>query len=90
MKSAEEWAGCLDKVLRRDAPDIVERIREEMRQECAGAVPLRAILDWWMCSDPWPGGNHDSIAMWLNIQCRKQGYDNWVTAFHKMPKEATE
>ena len=33
VKSAEEWVGLFDKVLRRDAPEIVERIREEMRQE---------------------------------------------------------
>ena len=88
MKSAEQWAAEIDEC--GQTKSKVEAIREEMRQACAGAVPLRAILDWWMCSDPWPGGDQDGIKKWLDVQCHRQGYDNWVTAFHEMPKAAME
>ena len=52
--------------------------------------PLRAILDWWMCSDPWPGGDHDVIEEWLNGLCREHGYDSWVIAYHEVVEPSEE
>ena len=48
------------------------------------AQQLRAILDWRMCSDPWPGGDMDSVDDWLDGVCREGGYQNWVEAYHSL------
>jgi hypothetical protein len=60
---------------------------------------FRDLLDWYMCSDPWPvllprqpGGprltdvdseNHARITQFLDEQAKLFGFDNWVTAFHR-------
>ncbi len=53
-------------------------------------VELRAVLDWWMCSDPWPQGVPETIVDdWLDRECRERGYDNVIDAFHKhLPTDA--
>lgn len=48
------------------------------------AQQLRAILDWRMCSDPWPGGDMYSVDDWLDGVCREGGYQNWVEAYHSL------
>lgn len=45
---------------------------------------LKEVLAWYMCSDPWPGGDQQTIVEWLNFQCRKAGYVDWVDAYHKL------
>lgn len=48
------------------------------------AEQLRAILDWRMCSDPWPGGDMDTVDDWLGGVCREGGYQTWVDAYHEL------
>ena len=48
---------------------------------------FRAMLDWYMCSDPWPvdpddNGTHEMMTELLNRESRKRGYDGWVDAYH--------
>lgn len=62
-------------------------VAAEARIEGIGEIPLRALLDWYMCSDPWPGGDQDVITMWLNKMCRARGYLDWVAAYHALPAE---
>jgi len=50
-------------------------------------IQFRAVLDWFMCSDPWPvsGANpasHDIIHEWITAESKARGYPNWVEAFH--------
>ncbi|HEC65953.1 MAG TPA: hypothetical protein ENI23_11730 [bacterium] len=45
-------------------------------------VPLRALLDWYMCSDPWPGGDQDAITAWLDKVCKMRGYKDLIEAYH--------
>ena len=67
--------------------ELVERLAEAEAALKAAieATPLRAILDWYMCSDPWPGGDQKEVTEWLNHACRMAGYRDWVYAYHKMP-----
>jgi hypothetical protein len=48
---------------------------------------FRAVLDWFMCSDPWPverdDDSHEIVTNWLNNEAQVRGYDSWVVAFHK-------
>ena len=46
-------------------------------------IPFRELLDWLMCSDPWPGGNEDIIKKWINLLAVSKGYKDWIGAFHK-------
>ena len=50
-------------------------------------IPLRAILDWYMCSDPWPGGDQKIITEWLDEISKAKGYRDWVEAYHKLLAE---
>jgi len=50
-------------------------------------VPLRALLDWYMCSDPWPGGSQEAITKWLNAVCRQRGFMDWTMAYHELGKD---
>lgn len=51
------------------------------------AVPLRELLDWWMCSDPFLAPEiHTALESWLNAECVHAGYENWVVAYHEMPR----
>lgn len=55
--------------------------------EMEGTV-FRALLDWMMCSDPWPvdsdghGGNQQVIEKWLDEESRKKGFTDWLEAYH--------
>lgn len=48
---------------------------------------FRAILDWMMFSDPWPGGETDYkrviITAWLDREAQARGWEDWIEAFHK-------
>lgn len=53
---------------------------------------FRAVLDWHMCSDPWPvepdgEGNQATITAWLNREAQERGFDSWVDAYHERGKE---
>jgi hypothetical protein len=54
------------------------------------AAPIRALLDWFMCSDPWPGGDHEAVESWLNYVCRDMGFETWVDAYHAPALRPTE
>lgn len=44
---------------------------------------FRAILDWRMCSDPWPQGvNMEVVDDFLNALSREMGYADWIEAYH--------
>jgi hypothetical protein len=45
---------------------------------------FRAILDWRMCSDPWPGGDMQAVDEWLDAQSRDLGYSDWLDAYHTL------
>lgn len=45
---------------------------------------LRALLDWFMCSDPWPGGDQQVIETLLNSLSGEYGYKDWITAYHNL------
>ena len=44
---------------------------------------VRPDLDM-LGSDPWPGGDMDSVDDWLDGVCREGGYQNWVEAYHSL------
>ena len=69
------WGNCTD----------AERFKKG-RKKAEDKVPLRALLDWYMCSDPWPGGDQDAIARWLNDLCRERGFVDWTMAYHELPR----
>ena len=47
------------------------------------AQQLRAILDWRMCSDPFPQGCDDAaVDAWLDQTAREFGFSNWIDAYH--------
>ncbi|MHB8867467.1 MAG: hypothetical protein ACYC6T_08170 [Thermoleophilia bacterium] len=51
---------------------------------------LRAMLNWYMCSDPWPASeeDHEIMTALVDGESRARGYENWVVAFHELPEGA--
>lgn len=53
---------------------------------------FRALLDWYMCSDPWPvsdQGGPDSHAVVTNLLHRiakADGWDDWTDAYHRVSR----
>lgn len=47
-------------------------------------VPLKELLTWRMCSDPWPGGDMPAIDEWLNSESRATGFLDWIDAYHQL------
>jgi hypothetical protein len=54
---------------------------------------FRDLLDWFMCSDPWPvrkghgspltdDEHHARVTTFLDEQSKLFGFENWVVAFH--------
>lgn len=44
---------------------------------------FRAVLDWWMCSDPFPVPRcKGTIDAWLLQECKNRGYKTITEAFH--------
>lgn len=72
-----------------DAVAEIERLREtpQMTQR-----EFRAVLDWYMCSDPWPvndmGGQdtHAIVTEWLSQLAKADGWADWVDAYHRVPR----
>lgn len=50
-------------------------------------VEFRAVLDWWMSSDPFPGFvNKQIIDDWLDREAKARDYPDVATAFHEAPR----
>lgn len=45
---------------------------------------FRDLLDWYMCSDPWPmdQASHDRITAVLDEQAKEHDFSTWVEAYH--------
>lgn len=49
---------------------------------------FRDLLDWYMCSDPWPvkesveNTSNSRMRIMLDDEAKARGYGNWVTAYH--------
>ena len=63
-------------------------LQDEMRK-LLSPDRWRAVLDWRMCSDPWPGGNMDAVDNLLNDVAAMMGFDGWVAAYHMLPPNAS-
>lgn len=52
---------------------------------------FRALLDLWMCSDPWPikpdpeDQCYRTLEGLLDKESVVRGYDNWTVAYHELP-----
>jgi hypothetical protein len=57
----------------------------EMNEMNETHTTLRALLDWRMCSDPWPGGDMSIVDDFLNSWCAMAGFSDWVDAYHRLP-----
>jgi len=53
---------------------------------------FRAMLDWWMCSDPFPCDDSTQKILFCLIddESKKRGFDGWVEAFHRFEKTTEE
>jgi hypothetical protein len=51
---------------------------------------FRAVLDWYMCSDPWPmpreDRSHEIVTAWLDRLAKADGWSDWVDAYHRVPR----
>lgn len=48
------------------------------------SLEFRTVLDWWMCSDPWPESvSKDIVDSWLERESRERGHDGVVAAYHE-------
>jgi len=45
---------------------------------------FRALLDWFMCSDPFPvdGETHSVVEHLLDRAAAERGHKDWVDAYH--------
>lgn len=50
-------------------------------------LQFRALLDWWMVSDPWPlstdGWQHQELEALIVSEAQRRGYDGWADAYHE-------
>ncbi len=78
------------KRLKKTYNEVASILREhkELAEAQRGEPPFREILDWFMCSDPWPDSNQSQkvIVDWLNKLSVVSGYENWVVAYHEYGK----
>ena len=49
---------------------------------------FRAVLDWFMCSDPFPADadTHAVVTEWLTQLAKADGWSDWVDAYHRVPR----
>lgn len=49
---------------------------------------VRALLDWYMVSDPFPLSEqqHNEITEFMNMISIAEGYDDWVDAYHNLKR----
>lgn len=59
---------------------LITRKNNELRMN---SKQFRAVLDWRMCSDPWPGGDEETVDEWLNEMARAFGFEHWIQAYHE-------
>lgn len=54
-------------------------------------VQFRAVLDWWMVSDPWPLDEkaHEAIGDLLAAECAARDIEDWVVAYHQFDPNGT-
>jgi hypothetical protein len=47
---------------------------------------LRILCYLFMVSDPWPleMGDKSRLEDWLNLECHKHGFADWIEAYHGM------
>jgi len=62
--------------------DAIGRLLLEVDRLSINDETLRALLDWRMCSDPWPGGTMEIVDKFLNNISMTAGYVDWVDAYH--------
>ena len=62
--------------------DAIGYLLREVDQLSVSDETLRAILDWRMCSDPWPGGEMETVDKFLNNISESAGYKDWIDAYH--------
>jgi len=54
---------------------------------------FRALLDWFMCSDPWPIEGEDGqkaqreIETLLDRYAQHENYPSWIEAYHEFHPE---
>lgn len=52
---------------------------------------FRALLDLFMCSDPWPvddkGENQTYVENLANRESESRGYQDWIEAYHEFKGE---
>ena len=45
---------------------------------------FRAVLDWMMCSDPFPCPEwQETVVGWIERESQSRGFDGWIDAYHK-------
>lgn len=55
----------------------------EGREHSINDVEFRCILDWRMCSDPFPESvNIEIIDQWIHNESVKRGHADWAAAYH--------
>jgi hypothetical protein len=57
-------------------------------QRGMNGTEFRAVLDWWMVSDPWPSNQvpKEVIDDWLEREAQQRGYQNLIAAYHEAPQ----
>lgn len=63
--------------------DVRRIVREVLAAE-KPKLPLKQLLAWRMCSDPWPGGDVVVIDAWLDSESRAAGFSSWIDAYHQL------
>lgn len=53
------------------------------------SAQFRALLDWWMVSDPWPleEWQHEELRTLIETESDARGWPDWVEAYHRHTKE---
>jgi hypothetical protein len=70
------------------APDSVTSANPLPSLLTMDAREFRALLDWFMCSDPWPVSgdeSHELMMEWIDRAAKSRGYKDWVEAYHRAP-----
>ncbi len=62
--------------------DAIGRLLLEVDRLSVSDETLRALLDWRMCSDPWPGGKIEIVDQYINKISVSAGYEDWIDAYH--------
>ena len=69
-----------------DEPPLEER-------DAISDLAFRALLDWYVASDPWPLADDKSRGVIFGFICAeasKRGYDDWIKAYHDFEPDASD